>query len=131
MKCLISFRWIFVFLNIFLILVINCGTKNKIISSQPKGYFIPIIDLADQKFRQIIVDREEGQYLGHPTTVLLEDDKTIITVYPKGHGKGAIVMKKSIDGGLTWSDRLLVPENWSTSKETPTIHRVVNKQGKK
>ena len=115
----------------FLILVINCGTKNKIISSQPKGYFIPIIDLADQKFRQIIVDREEGQYLGHPTTVLLEDDKTIITVYPKGHGKGAIVMKKSIDGGLTWSDRLLVPENWSTSKETPTIHRVVNKQGKK
>ena len=27
--------------------------------------------------RQIVVDREPGQYLGHPTTVLLEDGRTI------------------------------------------------------
>ena len=77
------------------------------------------------------MDREEGQYLGHPTTVLLEDGKTILTVYPKGHGRGAIVLKRSTDGGLTWSDRLPTPENWATSKETPTIHRVVDPQGKK
>jgi len=89
------------------------------------------LDLADQKARQVIVDREAGQYLGHPTTVLLEDGKTIIAVYPKGHGKGAIQMKRSADGGLTWSDRLPTPENWTTSKETPTIHRVVDAEGKK
>ena len=77
------------------------------------------------------MDREEGQYLGHPTTVLLEDGKTIVAVYPKGHGRGAIVLKRSTDGGLTWSDRLPTPENWATSKETPTIHRVVDPQGKK
>ena len=47
--------------------------------------------------------------LGHPTTVLHEDGKTIITVYPKGHGKGGIVYKRSDDGGLTWSERLPTP----------------------
>ena len=71
-----------------------------------RGYTIPLLDLADQKQRQVVVDREPGQYLGHPTTVLLEDGKTILAVYPKGHGKGAIVLKRSTDGGLTWSDRL-------------------------
>ena len=49
----------------------------------PKAYTIPTIDLADQKERQVIIDREAGQYLGHPTTLLLEDGKTMLTVYPK------------------------------------------------
>jgi hypothetical protein len=92
---------------------------------------IPLIDLNGDSQRQVIVDKEAGQYLGHPTTVLLEDGKTILTVYPKGHGKGPIVYKRSSDGGKTWSDRIPVPENWATSLETPTIHRVVDKQGKK
>ena len=52
-------------------------------------------------------------------------------VYPKGHGKGGIVMKRSQDAGITWSERLAVPKNWSTSKEVPTIHRVVDATGKK
>jgi hypothetical protein len=49
---------------------------------------------------------------------LLEDGKTIIAVYPKGHGKGAIQMKRSTDGGLTWSERLPTPKSWETSLET-------------
>ena len=96
-----------------------------------RAYSIPIVDLAAETQRQNLVDREAGQYLGHPTTVLLEDGKTIITVYPKGHGRGAIVLKRSTDGGRTWSDRLATPENWATSLETPTIHRITNKDGKK
>lgn len=86
---------------------------------------IRFLDLAADSARQVILDREPGQYLGHPTTVLLEDGRTIIAVYPKGHGRGAIVMKRSADGGLSWSERLPVPENWATSLETPTIHRVI------
>lgn len=97
----------------------------------PRGYSIPLIDLADQSHRQVIVDREPGQYLGHVTTVLLEDGKTMIAVYPKGHGRGAIVMKRSEDGGLTWSERLPVPDNWATSQEVPTLYRVVDPQGVK
>jgi hypothetical protein len=40
-------------------------------------------------------------------------------------------MKRSTDGGLTWSGHLPVPENWSTSLETPTIHRTIDSTGKK
>ncbi|QDT46661.1 BNR/Asp-box repeat protein [Symmachiella dynata] len=96
-----------------------------------RDYTIPVVDLAGETERQVVVDREPGQYLGHPTTVLLEDNQTMICVYPQGHGRGAVVMKRSTDGGLTWSERLPVPENWSTSKEVPTIHRVIDKQGVK
>ena len=97
----------------------------------PRGYSIPLLDLSNHQHKQVIVDREKGQYLGHPSTVLLEDGRTILCVYPKGHGRGGIVYKKSTDGGLTWSERLPTPSSWKTSKEVPTIHRVVAKDGKK
>ena len=94
-------------------------------------YTIPTIDLAGDRDRQVVIDREAGQYLGHPTTVLLEDNATMVCVYPKGHGRGAIVMKRSTDTGLTWSERLPLPENWATSLEVPTLYRVVDPQGVK
>ncbi|HLB74093.1 MAG TPA: sialidase family protein, partial [Sedimentisphaerales bacterium] len=100
-------------------------------AAMPPDYSIPVIDLANDTARRVVIDKEPGQYLGHPTTVLLEDNKTMIAVYPKGHGIGAIVMKRSTDAGLTWSERLPTPENWATSKEVPTIHRVIDKKGVK
>lgn len=93
------------------------------------AFEIPCIDLAGDTGRQVVVDREEGQYLGHPTTCLLEDGRTLLCVYPKGHGRGGIVYKRSTDGGLTWSDRLPTPESWATSREVPTLHRVVDAEG--
>ncbi|MBT5136088.1 MAG: hypothetical protein HOM36_00885 [Phycisphaerae bacterium] len=89
------------------------------------------VDLADDAIRQVTVDKEAGQYLGHPTTVLLDDGKTVLCVYPKGHGKGQLVMKKSTDSGHTWSDRLPVPASWSTSKETPHMYQVTDASGVK
>jgi hypothetical protein len=94
------------------------------------GHDLPIIDLDGENQLQVVVDREQGQYLGHTTTVLLKDGKTIICVYPKGHGKGGIVMKKSTDGGKTWSQRLKTPESWATSKEVPTIYPTTDAKGK-
>ncbi len=90
-----------------------------------------LLDLNEQADRQVIVDREPGQYLGHPTTCLLEDGKTILCVYPKGHGRGAIVYKRSVDGGLSWSERLETPATWATLKEVPTLHRVIGPDGKR
>ena len=99
---------------------------------EPKPYLsIPYIDLDSDTKRQVIVDKEEDQYLGHVTTVLMEDSKTIYAVYPKGHGKGAIVLKRSDDGGKTWSDRLPTPKSWETSKEVPTLYKVEDAKGVK
>jgi len=100
-------------------------------SSTGRGYTIPVVDLAAETARQVVVDREAGQYLGHPTTVLLEDGRTMIAVYPKGHGRGAIVMKRSRDGGRTWSERLPTPASWTSSLEVPTIFRTVDARGVK
>lgn len=94
----------------------------------PKSASTPLLDLP--RDRWVTVDREEGQYLGHPTTAVLEDGATVLCVYPKGHGKGAIMLKRSSDGGKTWSERLPTPKSWETSQETPTIHRVRREDGK-
>lgn len=42
------------------------GLMERELQPMPRGYTIPVIDLAGQKHRQVIVDREPGQYLGHP-----------------------------------------------------------------
>ena len=95
-----------------------------------RGYKIPVVDLAGDTQRQFLVDREPGQYLGHPTTVLLDDNKTILCVYPKGHGKGPVMYKRSTDGGKTWSQRLPTPPNWTTSGECPTLFRLTGPDNK-
>lgn len=101
------------------------------LSPPDTAVLFPFIDLAGDTARQVVVDRDPAHYLGHPSTVLLEDGRTLLCVYPNGHGKGALILKHSTDGGLTWSARLPVPENWATSLETPSIHRVVDAAGKK
>jgi lysophospholipase L1-like esterase len=106
------------------------GNLNEV-PQKRKTFTIPVIDISNDFSRQITVDREKNQYLGHPTTVLLEDNKTIYIVYPKGHGKGAIVMKKSEDAGLSWSERLETPVSWSTSLEVPTLYPLEDKNGVK
>jgi hypothetical protein len=95
------------------------------------GYTIPIVDISAETNRQVIVDREPGQYLGHPTTVLLDDSRTMLIVYPKGHARGPIVYKRSADGGKTWSERLPTPKSWASSTEVPTLYRVKDAAGKK
>ena len=97
--------------------------------AMPRGYSVPIVDLSTLASHHVTVDREAGQYLGHPNSVLLEDGTTILVVYPKNHGGGALVLKRSTDGGITWSARLPTPDSWAGSRAAPSLFRVVDAVG--
>lgn len=65
-----------------------------------------------------------SDYLGHPDSVLLKNGD-ILTVFPEGHGKGAVASRISHDGGLTYNDSVAnPPEGWKYSRETPTVYRL-------
>jgi len=68
---------------------------------------------------------EKGRiYLGQPDMVMLNDNKTLITVYPKGHGHGPLIMKVSEDAGETWTEKMDTPADWQNSLETPTMYKL-------
>ena len=87
---------------------------------QVEQYSIPQYNLSANN--TVMVDDQGMQYLGQPDSILLADNQTILTVYPKGHGLGAIVLRNTTDGGQTWSDPMDVPASWATSHETPTLY---------
>lgn len=66
----------------------------------------------------------ERQYLGQPDMVLLDDDQTLLTVYPAGHGAGPVILKISRDAGETWEEKTDTPNSWQDSLETPTLFKL-------
>ncbi|WP_461810935.1 glycoside hydrolase domain-containing protein [Faecalimonas sp.] len=88
-------------------------------------YTIPQFSLPEEN--QSDIDKptdKNNQYLGQPDMVMLKDNKTLITAYPKGHGCGPLVMKVSKDAGETWTEKTNIPESWKKSLETPTMYRL-------
>lgn len=108
--------------KLFILFIVIFVTILVFIYSFRKEEKITAFDLSGETNRQVIVDKERGQYLGHPATVLLADGKTIIAIYPKGHGEGELILKRSVDGGLSWGERLRTPESWKLSKDAPSIY---------
>lgn len=97
------------------------------------NYTIPQVDLSQKPagvpedysylYEPSVVDAGTG-YLGHPDAVLLKNGD-ILTVYPKGHGRGAVLSKRSRDGGVTYGEGVRQsPASWEGSRETPTIYRL-------
>lgn len=111
---------------------------NEMFGNGAGTYSIPRIDLNAEPencpeelkylFTHQIVD-DVLDYTGHPDSILLKNGD-ILSVYPSGHGKGAIRSKISHDKGLTFDDSLKnMPESWKNSRETPTVYRLEFKDG--
>lgn len=91
----------------------------------------PWVDLSGETARQVVIAAGDAQtYQGHPTTVLLPDGKTMYCVWTYQHGGPCGPLKRSDDGGLTWSGLLPVPENWATVKNCPSIYRLPDPSGR-
>ena len=99
------------------------------LAARPAG--LPVVDLSKDASRQVVIAQGTDKvYQGHPTTVLLPDGKTMYCVWTYGHGGGCGPLKRSDDGGLTWSELLPVPENWTTVRNCPSIYRLTDPAGK-
>lgn len=97
-------------------------------------YTIPELDLSEtpeelkgteyEYLYQLSTVDDTNDYMAHPDSVLLKNGD-ILTVYPKGHGKGAVLNKLSKDGGISWSSSVEnTPASWENSLETPTVYRL-------
>jgi len=94
------------------------------------GYTVPTIDLSTETNRQVVIARGSATvYQGHPHTLLMPDRRTMYAVWTMDHGGACGPMKRSDDGGSTWSELLPVPANWHEWRNCPTIHRLVDPQG--
>lgn len=96
-------------------------------------YTIPELDLSTmpencpEEYRylyELTTVDDSLDYMAHPDSVLLKNGN-ILTMYPAGHGKGAVLTKISTDNGLTWSESVKnTPASWENSQETPTVYRL-------
>src|SRR5687768_6145108 len=94
------------------------------------AYPLPTVDLSDDSARHVIISQgTEVVYQGHPTTVLLPDGKTMYCVWTYEHGGACGPLKRSDDGGRTWSELLDVPESWRSVNNCPTIYRLADPAG--
>ena len=109
---------------------------------------LPTVDISGQEERHTIIARgSETDWQGHPHTLLLPDGKTMYCVWQaregvtpdndgegsqtQFHGTGSPFLKKSDDGGRTWSERIVTPASWlEIGRGAPTIHRLVDADGK-
>lgn len=96
-------------------------------ASQPN---LPWVDLSPQKGRQIVIAQGKPDlYNGHPTTVLMDDNQTILCTWSYGHGGKASFIAESKDAGLTWQNRK-TPADWQGMSNCPSIYKLTDKQGK-
>ncbi len=103
-----------------------------------RGFTIPQADLNDRKDLQTVITPSNGKYWGHPSSVLLEDGKTMIMMYLDGHARAQLYWKRSSDGGRTWTGHLPVPEGWNdipqgqktAFMEVPILYRMTDPAGK-
>lgn len=95
-----------------------------------RDYSIPVVDLNNQSAFHVIVAKDidsPNQYLGHPSTVLLNDRKSILAAFPTGHGRGRLRLRRSADGGRTWSS---VADPGVQLAELPTLFSTQRPDGK-
>jgi hypothetical protein len=104
---------------------------NLLLGQMSKTITIPLLDISRDVERQVIVAQgTKDVYHAHPTTVLMPDGKTVYAVWTYGHGGRLGPMKKSLDGGLTWSELLPVPHNWQFISNCPAIYLLIDPTGK-
>ena len=93
---------------------------------------LPVVDISGETNRQVVIAAGTSSvYQGHPTTLLMPDNRTMFAVWSSGHGGPSGPMARSDDAGLTWTrldERL--PAGFRKHKNCPSIYRMLDPAGK-
>ena len=121
-------------ISVLIVVAVVCIIKARSSKFTGSDYKIPELDLSvmpkelegseyEYLYKLSVVD-DTNDYMAHPDSVLLKN-ADILTVYPKGHGKGAVLNKVSKDNGVSWDSSVEnTPVSWEKSLETPTVYRL-------
>lgn len=93
---------------------------------------LPVVDISGWRKRQtVIAAGTKETYQGHPTTLLMPDNRTLFCVWCIEHGGHAGPMARSDDAGLTWT-RLddTLPKGFSKHSNCPSLYRIADSAGK-
>ena len=90
-----------------------------------RDYTIPQVDLSAEPdgIQPLITVDGSRPYLGHPDSILTKTGE-ILTFFPAGHGRGAVLGRISADEGRNWHSLENTPKSWEKSRETPTVYRL-------
>lgn len=116
----------------FILLIVFVFCDQVCAQSGKRNIEIPTIDISAETGRQVIIAQgTKDTRQGHPNAILMPDGKTIFTIWTIGHGGPADKLKKSENGGLTWSGLLDVPDNWKVHANCPPLYLLEDPEGKK
>lgn len=98
--------------------------------SQQVKMNLPWVDISSEVARHTIIAKGTPElYNGHPTTVLMEDGKTMFCTWSHNHGGKMGFMSRSDDAGKTWT-KLSIPKDWEETSNCPSLYRMTDKKGK-
>lgn len=99
-------------------------------SAQEYAPNLPWRDFSGQTDHHVVIAAGTPDlYNGHPTTVLLDDGKTMVCTWSRNHGGPAGFLGFSHDGGLTW-DVADAPAEWKGMVNCPSIYKLTDKDGR-
>lgn len=116
-------------MKILCLLAVLCLSSRSGLAAAP--VYPKTVDLSADRSRQVVIAAGDAStYQGHPTTLLLPDGKTMFCVWTYQHGGPCGPLKRSDDGGLTWSPLLDVPANWKEVRNCPALYRLSDPAGR-
>ena len=87
------------------------------------------VDLSKKEEIQTVINPgTETLYNGHPTTVMLNDNKTLFCVWSYNHGGKNGFLAQSTDAGHSWA-KMPVPSDWEQTRNCPSIYLLKDKNG--
>lgn len=92
---------------------------------------IPTIDISADTVRHVVIAQgTEKIRQGHANTLLMPDGRTMLIAWTYGHGGACGPLKRSEDGGRTWSGLLDVPDNWPQHANCPPLYLLADPLGR-